>query len=170
MLLRPKSLPELQASLQSARQNNQRITGVLLDAFTQILEHNPEDLTVSVQAGIGLKALQTELGNAGQWLPIDPPNAASVSVASILQENSSGPRRYGYGTIREHLIGLKAMLPEGKIIKSGGKVVKNVAGYDLQKIFVGSHGSLGIILEAVFKLRPLPEVEQFWAAAFDTLS
>jgi len=170
MLLCPKSLQELQASLDDARQKKHRIAGVVLDAFTGVLEHNPEDMTVSVQAGITLENLQDILRKRGQWLPIDPPNPGLLNISALLQENLSGPRRYGCGTIREHLIGLKVILPDGKIVKSGGKVVKNVAGYDLQKIFVGSHSSLGIILEATFKLRPLPEAEQFWQSSFTTLS
>jgi len=79
----------------------------------------------------------------------------------LLATNASGPRRFGYGTIRDYLIGIKVVLPDGRVIHSGGRVVKNVAGYDLAKLFVGSRGSLGIIVEATFKLRPLPEAELF---------
>jgi FAD/FMN-containing dehydrogenase len=102
-------------------------------------------------------------------LPIDPPNPDNTSIADILNANSSGPRRFGYGTIREHLIGLKVVLADGRIIKAGGKVVKNVAGYDLCKLFVGSRRSLGAIVEATFKLRPLPEAEQFLQASAPSL-
>jgi FAD/FMN-containing dehydrogenase len=132
-----------------------------LTALDRVLEYTPEDMTAAVEAGITLAALQKQLGARGQWLPIDPPNAETVTVADILNANSSGPRRFGYGTIREHLIGIKVVLADGRIIKAGGKVVKNVAGYDLCKLFVGSRGTLGVIVEAVFKLRPLPEAEQF---------
>lgn len=169
VLLSPNTLDELNAAIASSLRDKQPIPDLDLSAFSSILEHHPEDLTVTVQAGITLAALQAELAGKGQWLPLDPPNPATNSVSRILQENLSGPRRYGYGTIREHLIGLKVLLADGRIVKSGGKVVKNVAGYDLQKLFVGSRGSLGIILEAVFKLRPLPEAEQFWQGTFSEL-
>src|SRR5207248_4275632 len=88
----------------------------------------------------------------------------------MLNSNISGPRRFGYGSIREHLLGLKVVLADGRLIHCGGKVVKNVAGYDLCKLFVGSRGSLGVLLEATFKVRPLPEVEQFVGARCDSLS
>src|SRR4051812_33375015 len=168
MLLRPQSHQELQESLRSAAQKHQRIEAVSLEHFTRVLEYFPEDLTVTVEAGISLPSLQAELGRKGQWLPLDPPQSAEVTIRSLIEENLSGPRRHGYGTVREHLIGLKVMLPDGRIIKSGGKVVKNVAGYDMQKLFVGSRRSLGIVLEATFKLQPLPEMEEFWQVSFDS--
>jgi len=113
-------------------------------------------------------ALQVELAKHGQWLPIDPSRSERLTMGALLANNESGPRRFGYGTIREHLIGIKIMLADGKIIQGGGKVVKNVAGYDLCKLFVGSRGTLGVITEATFKLRPLPETEQFVQAGFQS--
>jgi len=118
-------------------------------------------MTVTVEAGLALAALQKELATHHQWLPIDPPNAENVTIHELLARDLSGPRRFGHGTIREHLIGMKVVLADGRTIKSGGKVVKNVAGYDLAKLFIGARDSLGIIVEATFKLRPLPEVERF---------
>jgi glycolate oxidase FAD binding subunit len=169
MLLRPQSHQELRESLQSATQARQRIGVIVLDHFARILEYFPEDLTVTVEAGISLESLQTELSKRGQWLPLDPFRLEQVSIRSLIEENLNGPRRHGYGTVREHLIGLKAMLPDGRIVRSGGKVVKNVAGYDMQKLFVGSHGSLGIVLEATFKLQPIPESEEHWQISFASL-
>ena len=128
---------------------------------SKILEHTPEDMTVTVEAGMTLAALQTELGRHRQWLPLDPPHAHSLTIGGLINANVSGPRRFGYGTIRDYLIGIKVALADGTIIHSGGKVVKNVAGYDLLKLFVGAQGSLGIVLETTFKLRPLPESEKF---------
>jgi FAD/FMN-containing dehydrogenase len=169
MLLRPQSHQELQESLRGAAQKHQRIEAVSLEHFTRVLEYFPEDLTVTVEAGISLPSLQAELGRKGQWLPLDPPQSAQVTIRSLIEENLSGPRRHGFGTVREHLIGLKVMLPDGRIIKSGGKVVKNVAGYDMQKLFVGSRRSLGIVLEATFKLQPRPETEEIWQASFGSV-
>jgi len=125
-----------------------------------IVEFSPADMTVSVEAGMTLGALQNELAAHRQWLPIDPPGADALSIHDLLAFDRSGPRRFGYGTIREHLIGIKVRLADGRVIKSGGKVVKNVAGYDLAKLFIGAKGTLGTIVEATFKLRPLPDVEQ----------
>ena len=132
-----------------------------LKGLSAVVEFTPEDMTVTVETGISLGTLQHELALRGQWLPIDPPAPESLSLHQLLSQNLSGPRRYGYGTIREHLIGLKVVLADGRVIKSGGKVVKNVAGYDLAKLFIGARDSLGVIAEATFKLRPLPEDEQF---------
>lgn len=126
----------------------------------RVLELTPEDMTVTVESGISLGGLQAELAKHRQWLPIDPPNADRISIHDVLARDLNGPRRFGYGTIREHLIGMKVALADGRTIKSGGKVVKNVAGYDLAKLFIGARDSLGIIIEATFKLRPLPEQER----------
>ena len=169
MTSRPANINELSDSLAQASARGEKLPPLDLNALHRILEHTPEDMTVTVEAGITLAALQAQLGRHGQWLPIDPPHSESVTIGEILNANSSGPRRFGYGTIREHLIGIKVVLADGRIIKAGGKVVKNVAGYDLCKMFVGSRGTLGVIVEAAFKLRPLPEAEQFVQARCDSL-
>jgi len=129
--------------------------------MTSAIEHISTDMTVTADAGLTLAALQTELAKGGQWLPIDPPSPGSLSIANLLAHNLSGPRRFGYGTIRDYVIGLRVRLADGRTIKCGGKVVKNVAGYDLQKLFIGAGNTLGMIVEATFRLRPLPETEQF---------
>lgn len=139
----------------------EKITEIDIRALDKIIEHRPEDLTVTAQTGMTLATLQQQLAAQGQWLPIDPVFPEQMTLWDVLKRNLSGPRRFGYGTIREHLIGLKVVLGDGRIIKSGGKVVKNVAGYDLMKLFVGDHGTLGVSVEATFKVRPLPESEQF---------
>ncbi len=123
------------------------------------IRHVPEDMTACVRAEVTLGELQRELGRRGQWLPVDPP--ATMTIRDVLDSNASGPRRYGYGTVREHLIGIRVRLPNGQEIRSGGQVVKNVAGYDLGKLFIGAQGRLGVITEATFKLRPRPAVERF---------
>lgn len=124
-----------------------------------MIEHVPEDLTATASADVPLPALQAELARHGQWLPVDPPG--TLTLRELLDTNASGPHRYGFGTIREHLIGIRVRLGKGREIKAGGKVVKNVAGYDLCKLFVGARGTLGEIVAATFKLRPLPEREKF---------
>lgn len=134
-----------------------------------ILEYHPEDMTVTVEAGVLLSELQTRLKQGGQWLPIDPPFPERLTIGELISTNASGPRRYGFGTIREHLLGLTVRLADGRVVKSGGKVVKNVAGYDLHKLFVGSHGSLGEMVQVTFKVRPLPERETILKAPWEVL-
>ncbi len=123
----------------------------------RIVSHEPGDLVVTVQAGVRLADLQEELLDHNQWLPIDPPYA-QATVGGILATNSSGPRRLAYGTMRDLLIGIRVVGPDGTVTRSGGKVVKNVTGYDLHKLHIGAFGTLGIITEATFKVRPRPQV------------
>jgi FAD/FMN-containing dehydrogenase len=169
MVLHRASVEELCRALAEASARGERITGFDLRALDRVREYTPEDMTVTVEAGLTLEALQQRLAERGQWLPIDPPHADRLSIGALLATNASGPRRHGYGTIREHLIGLRVALADGRLIKAGGKVVKNVAGYDLCKLFVGSFGSLGVIVEATFKVQPLPESEQFVQAGCESL-
>jgi glycolate oxidase FAD binding subunit len=161
MILAPSTAEELSKLLADASARDEKVTSFRLNALQQILEHTPEDMTVTTQAGVTLADLQAHLAHRGQWLPIDPPHPEQITVGSIVAMNVNGPRRMGYGTIRDYLLGIKVVLADGRLIKAGGRVVKNVAGYDLCKVFVGSHGTLGAIVEATFKLRPLPEREKF---------
>ena len=134
-----------------------------------LLEHEPGDLTVTAEAGMTLADLQTALRARGQWLSLDPPDAERATLGGVVAANASGPRRQLYGTVRDLLIGLTVVTADGSLLRGGGKVVKNVAGYDLPKLFVGSHGTLGIIVETTFKLRPLPDEERLVAVGFDRL-
>ncbi|MGE0541270.1 MAG: FAD-binding oxidoreductase, partial [Dehalococcoidia bacterium] len=127
-----------------------------LTRLNRILEHRPQDLTVTVEAGVTLDILQTTLAAHGQMLALDPPCSDRATVGGVLAANSTGPRRYRYGTARDLLIGSRALLADGTPVRSGGKVVKNVAGYDLNKLWIGSCGSLAIIVEATFKVTPMP--------------
>jgi glycolate oxidase FAD binding subunit len=140
-----------------------------LSRLDRVLEHVPEDMTVTVQSGITVASLQAALAAHGQWVPIDPPFPGSTSVAALLDDDLSGPRRLGYGTVRDHVIGLRAALPDGSLIRSGGRVVKNVAGYDLMKLLIGARASLGVIVEVTFKLLPLPEAESVLACECDSV-
>ena len=158
MILNPANLPELSQQLAAV---SGRVTGVDLRALNRLVEHTPEDMTVTVEAGMTLAALQAQLKQRGQWLPVDPPNPERLTISDLINANASGPHRFGYGTVRDYLLGITVALADGSVIHSGGKVVKNVAGYDLAKLFIGSRGSLGIVVQATFKLQPLPEVEQF---------
>lgn len=128
--------------------------------LNRLLEYEAADLTCSVQAGITLATLQQQLATKGQFLALDPPDGEHATLGGILAANASGPQRLRYGAARDLVIGLRVVLGDGTIAHSGGKVVKNVAGYDLNKLYIGSLGTLGIIVEANFKLIPRPEDEQ----------
>jgi len=166
----PLTILELSEELARASAQGERGLSFNLAHLDRVREYNPADMTVTVETGLTLAALQQQLAKHGQWLPVDPPNPHVLTIAELLQHNASGPRRLGYGTIREHLLGLAVVLADGRLVHSGGKVVKNVAGYDLCKLFVGSQGSLGVIVEATFKVRPLPEAEKFVGISCESLA
>jgi glycolate oxidase FAD binding subunit len=138
--------------------------------LARILEHEPGDLTATVEAGLTLEALQAGLGARGQWLPLDPPQPGAATLGGILATNAAGPRRHGYGTARDLVLGLRVVTPGGELVRAGGKVVKNVAGYDLAKLYIGALGTLGLIVEATVKLRPRPETEAACWAWFPDLA
>jgi glycolate oxidase subunit GlcD len=124
--------------------------------MTKMIRHEPADLVATAEAGITLTEFQKQLAQRGQWLPVDPPDDGTATLGGIIANGLSGPLTAGYGALRSFVIGLRAFLSDGRSIKAGGNVVKNVAGYDLCKLFTGSCGSLVVITEITFKLRPLP--------------
>lgn len=121
----------------------------------KLVAYEPADLVVTAQAGMTFGALQAALFEHGQWLPIDAPPDATLG--GLLATDRSGPRRLGYGTLRDMLLGLTVVNGDGVARKSGGRVVKNVTGYALEKLHLGALGTLGVITECTFKLRPRPE-------------
>ena len=140
-----------------------------LRRLNRLLEHEPGDLTATAQAGITLEAFEARLASRGQWLSLDPAFGEQATLGGILASNASGPRRHLYGTARDLLIGVTVVAADGSVVKGGGKVVKNVAGYDLPKLYIGSFGTLGIIVEATLKLRPLPDDDRLVLACFERL-
>ena len=128
-----------------------------LRSLDRLVEHQPANMTVTAQAGLSVAALQAAVAGSGQWLPVDPPLPAATSVGGLISANLSGPFRFSQGTVRDLLIGITVARPDGTLAKSGGRVVKNVAGYDLGKLYCGALGTLGVVVEATFKLRTLPE-------------
>lgn len=163
----PDSVDELRQAVGAASAARQPVPSVDLATLSRVVDFSPDDMTVTVEAGLIVEALQRTLATAGQWLPIDPPHAATTSIADLLHDDISGPRRFAHGTIREHVLGMAAVLGDGRLIRSGGRVVKNVAGYDIAKLLVGDGRSLGLLVEVTFKLSPLPAVERFftWSSA-----
>ncbi len=134
--------------------------------LNQVLDHEPADMTSTAQAGIALQDYQAVLGKNGQFLALDASHPDRATLGGILATNASGPRRLRYGTMRDQVIGLRVVAADGTVTRSGAKVVKNVTGYDLNKLYVGSLGTLGVIAEASFRLYPLPACEVTWLACF----
>jgi len=122
----------------------------------RVLEHSQADMVVSVEAGITLEALQAELAKAGQFLPLDPFNSPGHTIGGLLATGWTGPLRQRFGSGRDFLIGIRVALPDGHLASAGGRVVKNVSGYDLMKLHFGGMGSLGVIVAASFKVFPQP--------------
>ncbi len=127
-----------------------------LAALNAIIEHAPHDQTVTVQTGLPLARLQAHLARTGQWLALDPPLRPGATVGGLIATAVAGPRRLRYGGVRDQILGVQVALADGTIARGGGKVVKNVAGYDLPKLFTGALGTLGVVLSASFRLYPLP--------------
>ena len=132
-----------------------------------VIDHVPADLTVTVGAGTRMADLKVALEKAGQFIPLDPPHADGATVGGLIAANSNGFWRVRYGGVRDLLIGTRTALADGTVARAGGRVVKNVAGYDLDKLLVGSLGTLGVIVEATFKVLPLPETSDGLVARFD---
>jgi glycolate oxidase FAD binding subunit len=138
-------------------------------AIGRVLEYEPRDLTISVEAGLGWRDLSRIVAQNRQMIPLDPPFAENATVGGVIASNSSGPRRRLYGTARDLVIGMRFATLEGKLVQSGGMVVKNVAGLDMAKLMIGSFGTLAAIAVVNFKLLPAPEVERSFLLPFDSL-
>jgi len=139
--------------------------------LNRITDCDCDNLTLSVESGITLNEVQKRLAKEGKGycLPLDPFYTDKATLGGIVATNSSGPRRLLYGTARDMIIGIKAVFPNGDIVVSGGKTVKNVSGYDMCKLLIGSFGTLGILYEMTFKLLPLPEKEATLLIPFTNL-
>jgi glycolate oxidase FAD binding subunit len=126
----------------------------------QLVEHAAGDMTATVQAGLELGQLQQALGREGQMLALDPPFSNRATIGGLVATNDSGPLRLRYGGIRDQVLGVTLVRADGVVTRAGGKVVKNVAGYDLSKLVTGSLGTLGLIVQATFRLYPRPDESQ----------
>ena len=120
----------------------------------RVLEHTQGDMVVSVEAGITIESLQSALRKQGQFLPLDPFNSPGHTVGGLLATGWTGPLRQRFGSPRDFLIGIRVVLPDGRLASAGGRVVKNVSGYDMMKLHLGAMGSLGVIVAASFKVFP----------------
>jgi len=155
--MRPETIEDAAAFVADASASGRRIRigeDLVTDGLDQILEHEAGDLTCTVEAGIRLSALQTALARAGQRVSLDPPG--DPTIGACLAARLSGPLSHRFGTPRDLVLGVTLVLGDGTVASSGGKVVKNVAGYDLAKLVCGSEGRLGLIARVSLRLHPLP--------------
>ena len=155
--MRPASIEDAAEVLAAAAREGRRVrigTDLETDGLARMLEHEAGDLTCTVEAGMRLSALGTALARAGQRLSLDPPG--DPTVGACLARRLSGPLSHRYGSPRDLVLGVTLVLGDGTVASSGGKVVKNVAGYDLAKLVCGSEGRLGLIARVALRLHPLP--------------
>jgi len=134
----------------------------------RVLQYEPHDLTISVEAGLPWSELTRLLAEKRQMVPLDPPFAGEATVGGVMAANCSGPRRRLYGTARDMVIGMRFATLQGKVVDSGGMVVKNVAGLDMAKLMIGSFGTLAAMAVVNFKLTPMPEMERTFLLPFET--
>lgn len=139
-----------------------RRVDLLLDtaALADVIAHESDDFVVHVQAGCSLQHLQGVVQKKGQWLPIETPDAGRATVGGRVASAAPSLLTASHGSLRHHLLGIRVCHASGELTRAGGRVVKNVAGYDLMKLYHGCHGTLGVVLEAIFRLRPLPESDR----------
>jgi glycolate oxidase FAD binding subunit len=138
-------------------------------ALERVVEYEPADLTITVEAGIRFSRLQRLLAEQGQFLALDPPAEDGATLGGLIATNASGPLRFAYGTLRDLVLGMRVANPDGALTHAGGRVVKNVAGYDLNKLYIGSLGTLGIMVEVSLKLAPIPPASAALFARFADL-
>ncbi|HEY2594883.1 MAG TPA: FAD-binding oxidoreductase [Chloroflexota bacterium] len=173
--LTPSTADELASALQEASEDGKTVApvggGTQLDlgrpparidlvvettGLNRVVEYEPADLTVTVEAGMRFAELQRILGEQGQFLALDPPLEPTATIGGAIATNASGPLRFAFGTSRDLVIGTRVANPDGTVTHAGGRVVKNVAGYDLNKLYIGSLGTLAVVVELSFKLAPIP--------------
>jgi FAD/FMN-containing dehydrogenase len=128
-------------------------------SLNRLIALSPADLVATVQPGMPIESLQSELAAKGMWLALDPPGRPERTIGSIVATGTAGPLRLGFGPVRDHVLGCTAATGDGRLISAGGRVMKNVAGYDLTKLHVGGFGGFGVIAELHLRLRALPEVD-----------
>lgn len=140
-----------------------------LRGLNEIVEYEPDDLTVAVQSGCTLAELNRRLGEHGEMLPVDAADPEHATIGGLVASGFSGPRRLGYGSLRDLIIGITAVLPGGLVAKAGGMVVKNVTGFDMMRLYHGSLGSLAVIVQVNFKVLPRPRAERTIVARYTAL-
>jgi glycolate oxidase FAD binding subunit len=187
--VRPASVSEIRELVTEARRAGQGVypvgggttldaglppskPGVALDttALASVIDYPARDMTITVRAGITIAALAAELAKEGQWLPVDVALPERATLGGAIALNKSGPRRFGFGTLRDYVIGISFVTDDGVEVKAGGRVVKNVAGYDLMKLQIGAVGTLGVVTQVTLKVKPRPEAAAAVVFGCDPLS
>lgn len=140
-----------------------------MSKMNKILSINKDNLVCTVQPGVVIEKLQQEVANHGLFYPPDPASLKVSTIGGSIAQSSGGPRGFKYGTTKDYVLGLEIVLADGTLLKTGGKTVKNVTGYNLTQLFVGSEGTLGIVVEATLKLIPKPEEQQVLLACFESM-
>ncbi len=138
--------------------------GLVLSGLNQVIDHPARDLTITVQSGMTLHAVAEVLRKEQQQLMLDAPCSDRATIGGVIATNWNGHRRYGHGTVRDQVIGIEAVDGRGEVFHGGGRVVKNVAGYDFCKLLVGSLGTLGVITQVTLKVKPIPEMSHWLLA------
>lgn len=188
LVVRPRTTDEVSKIMQVAREEHLAVYprgastglsggsvplhgGMTLDLsrMTDILEINAQDLYARVEAGVNVDRFFRAVDAVGLFFPPDPSSARAATMGGSLAENAGGPHAFKYGVFRDYTLGLTVVLADGRVLRTGGKTVKNVSGYDLTRLFVGSEGTLGVITEATVKLIPKPEAKRTLLAIFDDL-
>jgi len=168
----PNTEQELADALRSAAESREKIfipETLSLSKMSRVLKYEPRDLTIGVEAGLPWAEFAALLAGNRQTVPLDPPYFDQVTVGGVVASNASGPRRRLYGTARDLVIGMRFATLEGKVVRTGGMVVKNVAGLDMSKLLIGSYGTLAAIATVNFKLIPLPLEHRTFVLAFDRI-
>lgn len=158
-LLAPQSAEEAARMVREAHASGRRVK-LSATAMTQVAEYEPADLVISVQAGATLADIARAASPHNQFLALDPAVHASATIGSIIATNAAGPMRYAHGSPRDQVLGLEVVTGDGRLLEFGGRVVKNVAGYDIVRLIVGSRGRLGFITRVNLRLKPLPDVDR----------
>ena len=151
-----------QTSLDSGLPGRRRGIGLSLASLNRVVDYPARDMTITVEAGLTIAELASTLAAENQWLPIDVAQADRATIGGVIATNTSGPRRFGQGTIRDYVIGIRAVDGRGVAFQAGGRVVKNVAGYDFCKLLCGSFGTLAVITQVTLKIKPRPQASA-WA-------
>ena len=146
--------------------------GIILNfsKMNKILEINPQNMTAKVQPGVIVGELQKQVENLGLYYPPDPSNLAVSTIGGSIAQSSGGARTFKYGSTKDYILNMKVVMANGEILQTGSNTIKNATGYNLGSLFIGSEGTLGIVVEATVKLIPKPQTRQVVMAYFDRIS